>query len=80
MQGTVKWFNAEKGFGLWFDENREEVPIGFNPIQALRIVGYDVKDTTAAIRSFKRHFLQDTTRQLNDIDRSVLYNLQKKYM
>lgn len=71
---------AEKGFGLWFDENREEVPIGFNPIQALRIVGYDVKDTTAAIRSFKRHFLQDTTRQLNDIDRSVLYNLQKKYM
>lgn len=56
------------------------MPIGFNPIQALRIVGYDVKDTTAAIRSFKRHFLQDTTRQLNDIDRSVLYNLQKKYM
>lgn len=71
---------AEKGFGLWFDENREEVPAGFNPIQALRIVGYDVKDTTAAIRSFKRHFLQDTTRQLNEIDRSVLYNLQKKYM
>lgn len=71
---------ADMGFGLWFDENREEVPAGFNPIQALRIVGYDVKDTTAAIRSFKRHFLQDTTRQLNDIDRSVLYNLQKKYM
>ncbi|TAJ51922.1 MAG: N-acetylmuramoyl-L-alanine amidase [Chitinophagaceae bacterium] len=71
---------AENGFGLWFDENREEVPVGFNPIQALRIVGYDVKDTTAAIRSFKRHFLQDTTRQLNDVDRSVLYNLQKKYM
>ncbi len=71
---------AEKGFGLWFDDNREEVPQGFNPIQALRIVGYDVKDTTAAIRSFKRHFLQDTTKRINDIDRSVLYNLQKKYM
>lgn len=71
---------ADKGFGLWFDENREEVPAGFNPIQALRIVGYDVKDTTAAIRSFKRHFLQDTTRRINDADRSVLYNLQKKYM
>lgn len=71
---------AENGFGLWFDENREEVPAGFNPIQALRIVGYDVKDTTAAIRSFKRHFLQDTTKQLNEVDRSVLYNLQKKYM
>lgn len=71
---------ADKGFGLWFDEIRDPVPAAFNPIQALRIIGYDVKDTTAAIRSFKRHFLQDTTRQINDVDRSVLYNLQKKYM
>ena len=71
---------AGKGFGLWFDEARDTVPSGFNHIQALRIVGYDIKDTTAAIRSFKRHFLQDTTKSINDIDRSVLYNLQKKYM
>ncbi len=71
---------SEKGFGLWFDELRDEIPQGFNPIMALRIIGYDVKDTTAAIRSFKRHFLQDTTRQLNETDKSVLYNLQKKYM
>lgn len=71
---------AEKGFGLWYDEQRAPVPDGFNPIIALRIIGYDVKDTTAAIRSFKRHFLQDTTKTLNDIDRSVLYNLQKKYL
>lgn len=70
---------AEKGFGLWYDEQREIVPTNFNHIQALRIIGYDVKDTTAAIRSFKRHFLQDTTKTLNDLDRSVLYNLQKKY-
>ncbi|MBV9989452.1 MAG: N-acetylmuramoyl-L-alanine amidase [Chitinophagaceae bacterium] len=71
---------ADKGFGLWFDEKRDTVPAGFNYIQALRIVGYDVKDTAAAIRSFKRHFLQDTTRQINDADKSVLFNLQKKYM
>lgn len=71
---------AEQGFGLWYDEQRDSVPAGFNHIQALRIVGYDVKDTTAAIRAFKRHFLQDTTRRINDVDRSVLYNLQKKYM
>lgn len=71
---------AEKGFGLWYDDQREPVPNGFNSIQALRIVGYDVKDTTAAIRAFKRHFLQDTTKYMNDIDRSVLYNLGKKYM
>ena len=58
---------------------RDTIPTGFNHIQALRIVGYDVKDTTAAIRSFKRHFLQDTTRRINDLDRSVLFNLEKKY-
>lgn len=71
---------ADNGFGLWYDGNREEVPAGFNPVQALRIIGYDVKDTTAAIRSFKRHFLQDTTRNLTETDRTVLYNLQRKYM
>ena len=70
---------SEKGFGLWYDDFRDSIPGGFNPITALRIIGYDIKDTTAAIRSFKRHFLQDTTKRLNEIDRSVLYNLQKKY-
>ncbi|NCI46369.1 N-acetylmuramoyl-L-alanine amidase [Sediminibacterium soli] len=71
---------ADKGFGLWFDDTRDSVPAGFNHIQALRMVGYDVKDTTAAIRAFKRHFMQDTTRRINEADKSVLYNLQKKYM
>ncbi len=71
---------ADNGFGLWYDEVRDTVPAGFNHLQALRIVGYDIKDTTAAIRSFKRHFLQDTTKRINDMDRSVLYNLQRKYM
>ena len=70
---------SEHGFGLWYDELRDPVPANFNPIQALRIVGYDVKDTTAAIRAFKRHFMQDTTRRLNDADKNVLFNLQKKY-
>lgn len=71
---------AEKGFGLWYDDQLEEVPASFNHLQALRIVGYDIKDSTAAIRAFKRHFLQDTTRTLNDRDRSVLYNLHQKYL
>ena len=71
---------SEQGFGLWYDEVRDSVPDNFNHIQALRIVGYDVKDTTAAIRAFKRHFMQDTTKYMNDADRNVLFNLQKKYM
>ncbi len=72
---------AEKGFGLWFDEVRDTIPAGFNPINALRIIGYDVTDSSAAIRAFKRHFLQDTiARPINDLERSILWNLQKKYM
>jgi N-acetylmuramoyl-L-alanine amidase len=70
---------SEKGFGLWYDEKLDEVPFDFNHIQALRIIGYDVKDTSAAIQSFKRHFLQDTTKVINQTDRVVLYNLEKKY-
>jgi N-acetylmuramoyl-L-alanine amidase len=70
---------AEKGFGLWYDDAREETPANFSHLQALRIVGYDIKDTTAAIRSFKRHFMQDSTKRINDADRNVLNNLMKKY-
>lgn len=69
----------DQGFGLWFDPTLDSVPQGFNAIQALRIIGYDVKDTSAAIRSFKRHFLQDSTKKMNRMDSLVLYNLHKKY-
>lgn len=70
---------ADKGFGLWYDEVRDSVPSNFNQLTALRIIGYDMKDTSAAIQSFKRHFMQDTTKYLNDADKSVLNNLYKKY-
>jgi N-acetylmuramoyl-L-alanine amidase len=70
---------ADKGFGLWYDAVLDSIPQNFNPIQALRIIGYNVKDSNAAIQSFKRHFLQDSTKRLNHTDKVVLYNLQKKY-
>lgn len=71
---------AEKGFGYWYDDTANvTVPADFNNIQALRIVGYDMKDTNAAIIGFKRHWLQDTTRGLNPEQLKVLYQLSKKY-
>ncbi len=70
---------ATNGYGLWYDENLQQAPSNFNPYIALRIIGYDLKDSTAAVRSFKRHFLQDTTRRLNAVDTLVLSNLQRKY-
>ncbi|MBN8837794.1 MAG: N-acetylmuramoyl-L-alanine amidase [Sphingobacteriia bacterium] len=70
---------ANKGFGLWYDEVRDTLPANFNHITALRIMGYDVKDTSAAIQAFKRHFMQDSTRQITDADKNVLNNLYRKY-
>jgi N-acetylmuramoyl-L-alanine amidase len=71
---------SEKGFGNWYDDVMNVVlPSNFNYLQALRIVGFDTKDTTAAIVGFKRHWLQDTTKGLNESQLKVLYQLSKKY-
>lgn len=70
---------AAKGFGLWYDEPTGPAPAGFNYLQALRIIGYDLKDSSAAMRAFKRHFLQDSTRGFSEQDKAVLYQVQKKY-
>lgn len=71
---------SEKGFGNWFDDpSQVQLPAGFNHLQALRIVGFDIKDTNAAIVGFKRHWLQDTTRGLNAEQMKVLYQLSSKY-
>lgn len=71
---------AEKGFGYWYDTTAVSVPADFNALQALRIVGYDVKNEKNAIQSFKIHFVQkDTTKIINEADRKILFDLVKKY-
>ncbi|WP_242927862.1 N-acetylmuramoyl-L-alanine amidase [Pontibacter vulgaris] len=58
-----------------------DVPDNFNPQEALRIIGYDTRDLSAAIRSFKLHFIQnDTTPVLTETDKRILFNLYKKYL
>jgi len=71
---------ADKGFGNWYDDATNTVlPADFNKLQALRVVGFDIKDTSAAIIGFKRHWLQDTTKGLNTEQLKVLYQLSKKF-
>ena len=41
MKGTVKWFNAKKGFGLISDENGNDVFVHFS---ALQMDGFKVLD------------------------------------
>jgi N-acetylmuramoyl-L-alanine amidase len=72
---------AEQGFGMWWgDTTAVSVPANFDHLSAIRIVGFDLKDTTAAIVGFKRHWLQDTTRaNLTDAQKKVLYMLSRKF-
>jgi N-acetylmuramoyl-L-alanine amidase len=75
------WKNlADSGFGLWYkDTTGITVPQDFSPLTALRLIGYDVKDSSAAAMAFKRHFEQDTTKQWGTGDEKVLYNLYRQY-
>ena len=41
MKGTVKWFNAKKGFGFISDENGNDVFVYFS---ALQMDGFKVLD------------------------------------
>lgn len=69
-----------KGFGYWYDDTTDiELPEKFDQLKALRIIGYDMKDTTASIIAFKRHWLQDTVKSLNDAEKKVLYMVEKKF-
>lgn len=72
---------ADKGFGLWYsDTTGVQVPDNFNCLQALRIIGYDVKDSLATIGAFKRKYeQQDSSKILTDADRKILYSLYQKY-
>jgi N-acetylmuramoyl-L-alanine amidase len=71
---------AERGFGLWYDDTTNvAVPEHFDVLQALRIIGYDVRDSSAAIAAFKRKYLQQENKELSDADRKVLYTLYRKH-
>ena len=75
-------FFAEKGYGLWYNDTTAVLlPANFDKLQALRIIGYDITDTVAAIQAFRRHFLQTEQKgELTEPEKKVLYMLMQKYM
>ncbi|MBC7949882.1 MAG: N-acetylmuramoyl-L-alanine amidase [Chitinophagaceae bacterium] len=71
---------AENGYGHWYDTTAINVPVDFNAMHALRIVGYDIKNPENAIQSFKIHFVPgDTLRVITDADKKILSALISKY-
>lgn len=71
---------SQNGYGLWYgDTSMVIVPDNFNDLQALRIIGYSVADSVAAVVAFKRHFkIQDSSTIFTSEDRKILYDLMKR--
>jgi len=71
---------ADKGFGYWYDDVLKNPPVDFNTEMALKYIGYDTSNLSAAITAFKIHFIQsDITPTLTPVDILVLYNVYTKY-
>ena len=89
-EGFGMWYDEEVVFPVLAHHDNVLLPIGttdllpenvLDPILALRIIGYDVSDYKAAIRSFKLHFIQrDVDSELTEVDKRILDNLYKKYL
>lgn len=73
---------ADSGYGLWYaDTANVIVPLDFNSLMALRIIGYDISKPTATIQAFRQHFLQTAnTGELTEAEKKVLYMLMQKYL
>lgn len=72
---------ADQGFGIWYNENTlVDPPANFNPIDALKIMGYDMKNPEASIEAFKRKYIvKEVNKVLTNYDKKVLYDLYKNY-
>ncbi|UKT63649.1 N-acetylmuramoyl-L-alanine amidase [Pedobacter mucosus] len=71
---------ADAGFGFWYDNVLKNPPLDFNTEMALKYIGYDTSNLSAAITAFKIHYIQsDITPTLTPVDVLVLYNVYTKY-
>ena len=72
---------SQRGFGLWYgDTSNIVIPPEFNSLQALRIIGYSLADTSATISAFNRHFaLEENNRTITEAGKKILYDLMLKF-
>ncbi len=73
---------AANGFGFWYEDELETPPANFDPVLALKVIGYDIKNLDAAIRAFKIHYIQKNAEILyfNDEEIKIVYSIFKKYL
>jgi len=72
---------ADSGYGVWWrDTTGVVVPDDFNQLQALRLIGYDTRDSLAVYQTFKRKYEQiDSSKVFLPEDKKVLYSLYKNF-
>jgi N-acetylmuramoyl-L-alanine amidase len=72
---------ADSGYGHWWNDTTGiQVPADFQPMEALRIVGYNIKDSAAVIQTFKRKYEQiDKSDTLDSGSIKIIYTLYRKY-
>ncbi|GAA4857469.1 N-acetylmuramoyl-L-alanine amidase [Luteimonas vadosa] len=72
---------AEAGFGTWpdADATTEAVPEGFDPLLALRLLGYSMREPDAAIRAYRMRYRGDEADTLDDSDVRILHALVRQY-
>ena len=71
---------AQNGYGNWYDTAHVELPDHFNVMQSLRVIGYDIIDSAAAVKAFKLHFRQmDHSSNITEEDKKIIFDLSKKY-
>lgn len=71
---------ARRGFGRWYTQPLLPAPPGFDTFAALRLIGYDTSRPTATIAAFHRHYRGIETTELDAMDGSILYSLQRQLM
>ncbi|MEB2783711.1 N-acetylmuramoyl-L-alanine amidase [Algoriphagus persicinus] len=89
-EGFGLWYDEDVVFPVLTFQDNSSIAIEntdsiaenrLDPVLALRIIGYDVSDPKAAMRSFKLHFIQrDIESDLTETDKRILDNLYKKYL
>jgi N-acetylmuramoyl-L-alanine amidase len=73
---------AENGFGYWYEDDLETPPANFDPVLALRIIGYDIRNLEATKKAFKIRYIQDSvsSTEFTENDIKIIYSIYKKYL
>lgn len=66
---------ADAGFGRWPAADTPAAPAGFDPWQALALLGYSIDNPAATLKAFHHHYRGNSAPTLDAEDLRILYSL-----